>query len=139
MLNQHHQEECTKITEELLKIPLFQIFKVIEPWTIQGYLNVIKQPMDLDTVQKRLKNGEYRTKKDYKKDMKRIFDNCKKFNGEESLFSLIASQCQKIFEEMYDKISKNQEEAWIRNVIEISQKMNTCSLKLSKLLGKEVN
>lgn len=47
---------------------------------IPSYHNVIKKPMDLQTMQKKLSEGQYENAKEFEADMRLIFKNCYKFN-----------------------------------------------------------
>lgn len=49
---------------------------------IPTYHSVIKQPMDLGTMNEKLQRGEYESAKDFKSDFNLIIKNCIKFNGE---------------------------------------------------------
>lgn len=48
--------------------------------SIPDYYKIIKNPMDLQTVEERLNSGQYENAKDFESDMKLIFKNCYKFN-----------------------------------------------------------
>ncbi|KAJ8298613.1 hypothetical protein KUTeg_022673 [Tegillarca granosa] len=53
-----------------------------------GYHDVIKRPMDLSTIDKKLHNRDYRTVKGFISDFNLMFNNCRKFNGLESAVKL---------------------------------------------------
>ncbi|EPQ26711.1 uncharacterized protein PFL1_05690 [Pseudozyma flocculosa PF-1] len=48
------------------------------------YYDVIKQPMDLGTMQKKVKAGQYKSKKQFAHDLGLIWDNCLKYNTDPS-------------------------------------------------------
>lgn len=48
---------------------------------IPEYPNIIKHPMDLSTVQKKLRNKSYATIQDFDEDMRLIWSNAMLFNG----------------------------------------------------------
>ncbi|KAI8986416.1 Bromodomain-containing protein [Pilobolus umbonatus] len=50
-------------------------------YNIPDYFDIIKKPMDLSTVQTKLKNDEYRTKEECYADIQLIFDNCYLYNN----------------------------------------------------------
>lgn len=60
---------------------------------------IIKQPMDFSTMLKKLKEGQYKTVKEYESDMRLIFTNCYTFNG----FDHILSQNAKTLEHILNK------------------------------------
>jgi hypothetical protein len=49
-----------------------------------GYFDVIKIPMDLSTVRKKLKNGSYSTSSECIADVERIWENCRLYNDPSS-------------------------------------------------------
>ena len=59
---------------------------------VPDYLNVIKEPMDLQKVQKKLLDKIYKTKEDFKNDIIKIFDNARTFNDEKSVYHKAANQ-----------------------------------------------
>ena len=47
----------------------------------RDYLRVVNQPMDLGTVQGKLDRGEYSHPAEFGREMRLIFDNCRRYNG----------------------------------------------------------
>jgi len=62
------------------------------------YLRIIRKPMDFTTVQNNLTDNKYRSVKEYKSDVKMIFDNCCKYNIQGSDAFLSAKRLEKMFE-----------------------------------------
>lgn len=50
------------------------------------YYNVIKHPMDIGTMMKKLKQLQYKSKKDFVEDLMLIWSNCLKYNADPSHF-----------------------------------------------------
>eukprot|EP01119_Soliformovum_irregulare_P020113 TRINITY_DN647_c0_g1_i3.p1 TRINITY_DN647_c0_g1~~TRINITY_DN647_c0_g1_i3.p1 ORF type:complete len:900 (-),score=263.12 TRINITY_DN647_c0_g1_i3:18-2717(-) len=48
------------------------------------YYDVIKNPMDLSIMTKKLKAAEYSSKRDFEKDLQLIFSNCRRYNTDPS-------------------------------------------------------
>ncbi|KAJ1022251.1 hypothetical protein NDA13_005164 [Ustilago tritici] len=48
------------------------------------YYDVIKHPMDLGTMQKKVKSGQYKTKKQFAADLELIWENCLTYNSDPS-------------------------------------------------------
>uniref|UniRef100_A0A8D8TJT2 histone acetyltransferase n=3 Tax=Cacopsylla melanoneura TaxID=428564 RepID=A0A8D8TJT2_9HEMI len=61
------------------------------------YYDVIKYPMDLQTMTKRLESGYYSTRKLFVADMKRIVSNCKIYNKETSTYYEAAVNIERYF------------------------------------------
>ncbi|KAI7820013.1 hypothetical protein BC939DRAFT_458684 [Gamsiella multidivaricata] len=64
---------------------------------IPDYPVVVKNPMDLSTVERKLNGLEYDTVDDFVKDVNLIFSNCYLYNGRESLVSICASNLEASF------------------------------------------
>ncbi|KAJ1495788.1 Bromodomain-containing protein, partial [Baffinella frigidus] len=47
---------------------------------LYDYFEVVKRPMDLGTVERTLKGGEYASARDFLADLRRIFDNAMLYN-----------------------------------------------------------
>ena len=62
-----------------------------EAFGLTDYPEIIKNPMDLDSVLKKLNNDEYETLKDWFADMCLIWNNCKCYNRQGSVSLLILS------------------------------------------------
>lgn len=61
------------------------------------YYEIIKNPMDLSTIQKRLDDGNFYVTKDiFIADLRRMVQNCKTYNGK-SQFTDMALQLEKVF------------------------------------------
>lgn len=71
---------------------------------IPDYPLVVKRPMDLDTVLKRLRDGYYVDRiKDYVSDVRLVFTNAVLYNEPTSHIYYLAIQCSNLFEKKLDK------------------------------------
>jgi bromodomain-containing factor 1 len=66
---------------------------------IPNYFSIIKKPMDLGTIAKKMANGEYQSSKHFEADVKLVVSNCVKFNGTDALVSLAATSLEAAFKE----------------------------------------
>lgn len=105
--------ERDKTSQDLLRKHLQQILKEIrahacswpflEPVNTKDtgavdYYTVIKNPMDLRTMQERLDKGWfYVTKEIFRADLKRMVENCKTYNGKSHYVTELAVQLERIF------------------------------------------
>ncbi|KAI1288677.1 histone acetyltransferase GCN5-like protein [Xylaria venustula] len=62
---------------------------------VPDYYNVITSPMDLSTVEERLHQDQYDAPKDLVDDLKLIFDNCRKYNDETTVYAKCANKLEK--------------------------------------------
>ncbi|KAG8438813.1 hypothetical protein GDO86_005125 [Hymenochirus boettgeri] len=62
-----------------------------------NYYNIITCPMDLSRVEERLCSGYYLTKEQFVNDVKTIFRNCVKYNGQNSEYTQMADNVERCF------------------------------------------
>jgi len=67
-------------------------------WGLFDYPEVIKHPMDLGTMETKLKRGEYQTFEAFRKDMQLVVDNCMTYNDKKSDVYKLAVKLQKGFD-----------------------------------------
>ncbi|KAJ5297445.1 hypothetical protein PENANT_c005G03903 [Penicillium antarcticum] len=77
---------CQEVMDELYKQKhynwIMPFYYPVDPvaLNIPTYHSVIKKPMDLSTVQSKLKTGQYENAKEFETDVRLIFKNCFRFN-----------------------------------------------------------
>ncbi|CAO3679245.1 unnamed protein product [Umbelopsis ramanniana] len=69
-----------------------------EKLNIPHYNDIITQPMDLTTVDRKLNACEYENVEDFVYDVRLVFNNCYKFNGPESMISMLCQNVESAFE-----------------------------------------
>ena len=72
---------------------LTEPFREAVDWRSLGlydYPQVVKQPMDLGTVKKKIENGSYSLVQDCANDIRLIWKNCMTYNADGSEFYLLA-------------------------------------------------
>ncbi|XP_021345176.1 uncharacterized protein LOC110445105 isoform X2 [Mizuhopecten yessoensis] len=78
-----------------------------------GYHDVIKKPMDLSLIERKLKNRTYKSKKRFLKDINVMLENCRHFNGVESDLGFMANTIQRCLKKAVrihmDKVKDNYE------------------------------
>ncbi|EQB51886.1 hypothetical protein CGLO_08526 [Colletotrichum gloeosporioides Cg-14] len=62
---------------------------------VADYYEVIKEPMDLSTMETKLEADQYATPEDFIRDAKLIFDNCRKYNNESTPYAKSANKLEK--------------------------------------------
>ncbi|KAH0551510.1 hypothetical protein GP486_007273 [Trichoglossum hirsutum] len=73
---------------------------------IPTYFSIIKNPMDISTMEKKLKAEEYATVEEYVADMDLIASNAVTFNGPDHFVSAHASNLKKAFEKQLGHLPK---------------------------------
>ncbi|CAH2259231.1 nucleosome-remodeling factor subunit NURF301 [Pararge aegeria] len=69
----------------------------VDPREAPTYYKVIKEPMDLQTVERKVNDQTYSTLSDFIGDMTKIFDNCRYFNPKDSEFYRCAEGLEAFF------------------------------------------
>jgi hypothetical protein len=75
---------------------------------VPDYYEVIKEPMDLSTMESMLEHNLYLEPAEFLRDAKLIFDNCRKYNNETTPYAKNANKLEKF---LWEKI-KNMPPAW---------------------------
>jgi bromodomain-containing factor 1 len=75
---------------------------------IPNYHTVIKNPMDISTVAKKLQTGAYERAKNFESDVRLIFSNCFKFNPPGNPVRELGKQLESVFDEKW-----GQKDQWI--------------------------
>jgi len=67
---------------------------------IPTYHKIIKKPMDLSTVQKKLGEGQYENVKEFEADMRLMFSNCYRFNPETDKVHTLGKEYEAVLDEI---------------------------------------
>ena len=59
------------------------------------YYEVIKEPMDLATMENKLEADKYSTPEEFIKDAKLVFNNCRKYNNDSTPYAKSANKLEK--------------------------------------------
>uniref|UniRef100_H3CMN4 Bromodomain-containing protein 2 n=1 Tax=Tetraodon nigroviridis TaxID=99883 RepID=H3CMN4_TETNG len=73
---------------------------------LHDYHDIIKQPMDLSTIRKKMDQGEYAEAAEFAADVQLMFSNCYKYNPPSHEVVHMARKLQEVFEARYMKISQ---------------------------------
>lgn len=122
--------QCQKITKDFINNPLSMLFVHLSFGDKKShfeYTSRIKEPMDLTTVNKRLKENCYSNIQEWAYDMDLIFNNAILFNGKNSIVGGVAIYLQKHFNKKLKEL-----EAW--NLRNYEEQLMQLSDSLEKLL-----
>lgn len=73
-------------------------------WGLPDYFDIIKKPMDFNTVSEKLKFNEYESIQEFIDDINLIFSNWKLYNGENNWYGMAANAMIKMFEKQWEKL-----------------------------------
>jgi len=76
---------------------------------LDDYFDIIKKPMDLGTIQKRLDNGHYHSLEDFKSDVILTFTNAMNYNEEKTVVHEMAKELKNKFDVDYNKLLEDLE------------------------------
>ena len=99
--------EMAKIMKTLWESPDSVDFREPVDWRglgLDDYPRVIAKPMDLGTVKQTFERQGYNSNNSCVADIRLIWRNCKRYNGEGSDFYKIADRLSKRFEELFSKV-----------------------------------
>lgn len=102
-------QEMLKLVNQISTRTDAEPFREAVDWRSLGlydYPQVVKQPMDLGTVKKKIENGSYSLVQDCANDIRLIWKNCMTYNADGSEFYLLAEGFAKRFEEKFTKFTQ---------------------------------
>lgn len=76
-------------------------------WNIVGYFDVVKRPMDISTVERKLSAGEYKNAAEFEADVRLIFHNCYIFNTPDNEVYQMGQALEAVFNEEWKKSSSS--------------------------------
>jgi hypothetical protein len=121
------RETCLDIMDTLMKRPCAAIFlKPVDP-TLDGapnYLAVIKHPVDLALIRRRLVSDEYPSYQAWSRDMCLIWSNCEKFNGREAIPALLGTELRRNFEKECQRLRIVTLQHWIQTVSDLKDTLD---------------
>ncbi len=101
------KEKCVEIMKVLQGHEYYWVFSdPVDPVKLglPDYFDVIKKPMDLGTVQKKLDTGQYHSIDDFNCDIRLTFDNALTYNEAGSVVNGMATQMKAQYEVKYEEL-----------------------------------
>lgn len=71
---------------------------------LPSYPKVVKRPMDLSTMRKKLDGGDYASAKDFYNDFKLMIKNCHAFNPQGTPVQIAGAELQRLFEDKWKNL-----------------------------------
>ena len=107
--------ELTKSKHHKINWPFLEPVDVVA-LNIPHYLKVIKKPMDLGTIQRNLKTGQYQNAKEFHNDVQLVFANCFKFNPSDQPVHKAGKELQAMFNSLW-----SEKQTWIAQHAPVSE------------------
>ena len=123
-MNKVTKRRCLEITLKLMKKPAAKMFlQPIDPKN--GYFACFP------SVEQKLRQSEYRSVREWKKDMNSVWQDCYDYYGSESWpFSQIAKYIQQAFEKELQTLSLLNSKGWLEKVFELRKELYELSSNL---------
>lgn len=112
---------------------------------IPDYFDVIKNPMDLSTIRRKLESGQYASTEMFEGDVRLIFSNCYSYNAPESDVVGLCRAFEKLFESKwaqkpgqftYSTSSVDDMDSDSEKILEINRQIQALQQELNTLLMK---
>ncbi|XP_015433770.1 PREDICTED: transcription initiation factor TFIID subunit 1 [Dufourea novaeangliae] len=81
--------------------------KPVNKKLVKDYYTVIKRPMDLETVSKKVSAHKYHNRHEFLRDIEQILENCTIYNGKESVYTNKAEMLAKVCKETLDEYDEH--------------------------------
>lgn len=81
--------------------------KPVNKKLVKDYYNVIKRPMDLETISKKVSAHKYHNRHEFLRDTEQILENCTIYNGKDSTYTQKAEQLVKICKKTLDEYDEH--------------------------------
>lgn len=100
---------CESVLKELHRKPYegfaFPFYHPVDPvaLNIPEYFKIIKKPMDLSTIQEKLKINAYDSADEFEADMRLMFNNCYKFNPPNQPVHKMGKQLEELFDSKWSE------------------------------------
>ncbi|EEB07672.1 SAGA complex histone acetyltransferase subunit Gcn5 [Schizosaccharomyces japonicus yFS275] len=123
-------EEMEKLAQQPRRKPFFPVLEMLftemqahpSSWPfaqpvrkedVPDYYDVIKNPMDLSTMEFKLRNDKYESVQEFIRDAKYIFDNCRSYNDSNTTYYKNADKLEKFFmQKLRETEYSNLADAW---------------------------
>ncbi|KAI5799988.1 Bromodomain-containing protein [Geopyxis carbonaria] len=98
---------CDTILKELHKKChaeyAFPFYAPVDPvaLNIPDYFKIVKKPMDLSTIQEKLKTNSYEDSNEFEEDIRLMFNNCYKFNPQGQAVHQMGRRLEAVFEQKW--------------------------------------
>ncbi|KAK8893421.1 hypothetical protein M9Y10_021841 [Tritrichomonas musculus] len=132
-LSLRRKQQCIEIVHKLLSKKISSLFAHPVDPILDGcpdYTKIIKQPMDLGTVERNLRNDSYQNFSAFRDDVELIWTNAITFNGKDELISIFADQLRKWFRHLIKGMSDDEKSDWISKYNSLTKDIEIYSNKL---------
>ena len=127
-----------RIMQELLSYRISLMFsQPVDPERDEcpDYLTIIKNPMDLGTIVKKIESNSYQTVAEWRNDVHQVWENAYTYNRRNSLVGILAQQLESIFKNLTEFVTEDEKADWINKMHDLRNKVNAARLSAPKHLA----
>ncbi|PPQ89713.1 hypothetical protein CVT25_014114 [Psilocybe cyanescens] len=93
-----------KIMSEMIEEPRGWAFrKPVDTTDVADYFDIIKHPMDFSTIQHKISTNQYKSFEGFQEDVQLVFDNCRLYNPENTIYAKNARFMDQFFKQLLSK------------------------------------
>jgi histone acetyltransferase len=105
--NANFLSQCRNIINKLKNEPHSWPYREpVDAKMVQDYYQKIKQPMDLQTLEKNVESGLYKDKNTFVQDLRKIFNNARTYNKSGTIYNKYATILENFIEEDIKKLKE---------------------------------
>lgn len=99
-------KQCGKLLRELMRNDLLArpFNKPVDPTLFPDYHTIVTDPIDLGTIKARLETGEYADRDEFAAEVRRVWDNCYKYNAPGTDVHRMATELSRAFEAKFKEV-----------------------------------
>ncbi|KYM76533.1 Transcription initiation factor TFIID subunit 1 [Atta colombica] len=86
---------------------VWPFMKPVNKKMVKDYYNIVKKPMDLETVSKKVSAHKYHSRHEFLRDIEQILENCSIYNGKESPLTSKAELLVKVCKDTLDEYDEH--------------------------------
>ena len=132
-LSSQRKAKCLSIIHTLLSFKISQFFAhPVDPVVDEcpNYSEIVKRPMDFETVERNLENDVYDSFTQFKQDVELIFANATSFNGKDSFIGMCAAQVKMWFKQLSAQLTDDESLDWAKRFEKLSKDVERFSQKM---------
>ncbi|CAO3672922.1 unnamed protein product [Rhizopus stolonifer] len=115
-LPENEYKNCLSVIKEFKKVKYGEFNWIFakpvdaSAWGALDYYDIVKQPMDMTTIEKKFNNSEYTSEDQFYNDYKLMFGNCYIYNPPHNDVHLLGKKFEEAFEKHWNKLHDKQKE-----------------------------
>lgn len=126
-MNEYVIHKCLEIMDEIRTHPISEMFSFpVDPVRDEcpDYLNIITKPMDLQTIETKLRGKKYKNVHEFKEDMVLVFNNAIKYNGKTSAVGIMAADQHHLFRELAKSLTDEPITTWNNMLSQLNRQLS---------------